>query len=281
VVLLIAIIAAFDAEITNPTHPNTLAAFNNGLKPITYNAQRQLLITQKLMELGVSQYTPEKYEKVYVSKTQEEINTYLLQMDHALTNNNSVNYIDAQAALADLIIEMNADINARQGDHQKAFGVRATFDQAQAALKKMTDILVAASSAAKSKPAPKPKQTKQGYTFNPVLFTKTTGDLDSIDDGLSIINAKIKKYTNNNTWNPSNGLPTELAKLNTQQQTLIGAEARFEKYKSKYDELSVNILSESDAQKRRDMSTQQRDIHREVVAMQNRVAKIMEEMLDP
>jgi len=185
-----AIIAAMDAELKNPTDPKLMRFA--AMKPATYSAQKQALLVQSLRVIGVDQYTPEIYTTKHVPDVQREIDTYLLQMDFAVTNGSPEEYQDAQVAIADLILETNADLTARGENFQQAFGKRTTWPEAQAAMKEMTQILEAAMDAAKHKPAPAQEKAEVLRPFAPDLYSKADnsyGDLTSIRQGQQVLTA--------------------------------------------------------------------------------------------
>jgi len=162
------------------------------MKPATYSAQKQALLVQSLRVIGVDQYTPEIYTTKHVPDVQREIDTYLLQMDFAVTNGSPEEYQDAQVAIADLILETNADLTARGENFQQAFGKRTTWPEAQAAMKEMTQILEAAMDAAKHKPAPAQEKAEVLRPFAPDLYSKADnsyGDLTSIRQGQQVLTA--------------------------------------------------------------------------------------------
>ena len=170
--------------------------------------------------IGVDQYTPSSYVKVKIKKTQAELDVYLMGMKFAIENGDINKFQDNQTAIADLVLEMNADMAVREDTFKKSFGSRTTLDQAQAVMGQMTKILEEALSRSGKMTAPVPPPTKVLYLFPDELFTGT-GTLKNVAQGLSMIEGKIASFPKGSTT-AGGGQTTEQTRAFAARDKLVG-----------------------------------------------------------
>ena len=271
------IIAAMSAEIENPQDPR-VKLMSQTMKPSTYSSQKQSLLAQKTKAIGVDRYTTDSYKKVLVKRTQEELDTYLMGMEFAIQNGDINKFQDNQTAIADLVLEMNADMEVRESDFKTAFGPRVTLDEAQEVMGEMTKILEKALSSSGAMTAPIPPPTKVAYLFADDLFMGT-GTLKNVAQGLSMVNGKIASFPKSSTTT-GGGQSTEEMKAYADKAELEGAQATFDGYKSQTDDLQnqKDALNPNQAFEKKALHDQILAIAKKARNLQARISSIMEDL---
>jgi len=266
-------ITAISAEIESPSTPAMQKVANQ--KPPTFSSQKQEMMAQAFSNIGVDQFTPNKYKTVHMPDVQSEVDAYLMNMGFAITNGSIDDFNDNKLAIADLILETNADLVARKRNYQKAFGVRTTQEEATALMKSMADLLLAAQAAADKMVAPEPPVKEVAYPWSPDLYTNTTGDLDNVAQAIDIIDGTIGNLPSLKT-----NYSSEQSRLSNQKLILEGAQASFDEYKNRYDELTEALaaLGADKATERRDLLAEQASQGTKIRALQKRIGTIIDSL---
>ena len=266
-------ITAISAEIESPSTPAMQKIANQ--KPPTFSSQKQEMMAQAFSNIGVDQYTPSAYKTVHMPDVQSEVDAYLMNMGFAITNGSIDDFNDNKLAIADLILETNADLVARKRNYQKAFGVRTTQEEATALMKSMADLLLAAQAAADKMVAPEPPVKEVAYPWSPDLYTNTTGDLDNVAQAIDIIDGTIGNLPSLKT-----NYSSEQSRLSNQKLILEGAQASFDEYKNRYDELTEALaaLGADKATERRDLLAEQASQGTKIRALQKRIGTIIDSL---
>ena len=271
------IIAAMSAEIENP-QDSRVKLMSQNMKPSTYSSLKQSLLAQKTKAIGVDRYTTDSYKKILIKDTQAELDAYLMGMEFAIQNGDINKFQDNQTAIADLVLEMNADMGVRESDFKTAFGPRVTLDEAQEVMGEMKKILEKALSSSGNMTAPIPPPTKVAYLFPDDLFMGT-GTLKNVAQGLSMVNGKIASFPKSSTTT-GGGQSTEEMKAYAAKKELEGAQATFDEYKSQTDDLQnqKDALNQNQAFEKKALHDQILAIAEKARNLHSRIGTIMADL---
>lgn len=256
------IIDSMDEELQAPT---------SGMrKPRTYASQKQALIAQSIRIIGVDQYTPQAFQSIYIPKVDDEMQAHLRTMEVAVENKDEKRFIIAKGAITSLAMETQADLSVRGEDFKTAFGSRSTQQEADDAIISMNALIEKSISASTIMIKPVAKITKvSNYPFRDELFVKMgAGDLNTIEDGVSIANQFIKKDEY------KNGAPEMIAR----RDSLLQAQQQFSQLLREYDEQKNLLDNETDASQKRMMRAEIDQIRKAIIALQVSTASAMKSL---